>query len=167
MNTLRMLWEPSSAAAGLLVSGLLLLAGSPAGAAAARPKAPPKPATSAPVVTNSAPVVIKSVFVEDTKSGKNPFFPKSQRRETELASGVLAATALGSLPTNLVLKGLSGSPSRRLAIINYYTMAAGETATLKVDGQVFKVQCLEVREKSVLIRCNDSPPKELTLHKGM
>ena len=115
----------------------------------------------------SAPLVIKSVFVDDLKFGKDPFFPKANTRETAAVAGTPAAQALTSLPKNLVLKGLSGPPSRRLAIINNSPFAAGESAKIKVDGELLTIQCLEVREKSVLLKCNDSPPKELPLRKGM
>ena len=49
------------------------------------------------------------------------------------------------------LKGLSGPPGRRLAVINNNTFMAGETANVKIDGQVLAVQCVEIKDRSVII----------------
>jgi hypothetical protein len=51
----------------------------------------------------------------------------------------------------LTLKGLVVSASKRLAIINRYTLEQGETRTIRVDDRVYEVQCIEVREKSAVI----------------
>jgi len=56
----------------------------------------------------------------------------------------------------LQLKGISGRKTRPLAIVNNETMAAGETAMVKLwDGQV-KVRCEAIRAKSVVIKLVDS-----------
>lgn len=77
-----------------------------------------------------------------------------------------ATNTVSALPAGLVLKGLAGPPRRRLAIINNHTVAAGETAEIKVDGRLLKVRCLEVRERSVLLRFDDQAPQELFLRKN-
>ena len=139
---------------------LLVLAGSGAGSALAAQTNVPPPKTD-------APPSYKSVFIDDFKSGKDPFFPKSTRRGVVADPKSAATNTVAALPAGLVLKGLAGPPRRRLAIINSHTLAAGETADIKVDGQVVKVQCLEVRERSVLLRCNDQTPRELFIRRGI
>ena len=65
---------------------------------------------------------------------------------------------------DLRLCGLSGTPRRRLAIINNQTFAAGETARMKLkDGPVL-VQCREIRAKSVIVQAEGAAAaKELFL----
>lgn len=113
-----------------------------------------------------APPSYKSVFIDDFKSGKDPFFPKSTRRGVLSDPKGAATNTVSALPAGLVLKGLAGPPRRRLAIINNHTVAAGETAEIKVDGRLLKVRCLEVRERSVLLRFDDQAPQELFLRKN-
>ncbi|HLH54103.1 MAG TPA: hypothetical protein VKY92_10870 [Verrucomicrobiae bacterium] len=57
---------------------------------------------------------------------------------------------------SLVLKGISGSPAHRLAIINNETFAKGDTAKLKVDGTLVKVTCLDIRERSVVVTVGEA-----------
>jgi thioredoxin-related protein len=64
----------------------------------------------------------------------------------------------------LKLTGLSGSASRRLAIINNQTFAPGETARVKLKDAEVKVLCKEIRAKSVVVQLDGaSDPKELFL----
>ena len=117
--------------------------------------------TNAPAPSGGA-LASKSVFIDDPKFGKDPFFPKSTRRDPSANSDTQSGGASG-LPASLVLKDLSGPPNHRLALINNRTIGAGETIEIKVDGQLMKLHCLEIRERSVIIRCNNQPPKELFL----
>jgi hypothetical protein len=55
---------------------------------------------------------------------------------------------------NIVLKGISGTVDKRLAIINNKTFEAGEEGELRIGGHLTKVKCVEVREKSVVISIN-------------
>ena len=68
----------------------------------------------------------------------------------------------------LTLKGLSGTKERPLALINGSTLAAGETAEIKCSGQILKIRCREIRERSVLIELDGgSEIKELKLREGI
>ena len=68
--------------------------------------------------------------------------------------------------TNLVLKSISGPPSRRFALVNDQTFAAGDYLPVKLlDGRV-KVRCVEVRDKSVLLAVQgEAAPREIKLEK--
>jgi thioredoxin-related protein len=67
---------------------------------------------------------------------------------------------------DLKLTGISGSASRRFAIINNQTFAPGETAKVKLKDTQVKVLCKEIRPNSVLIQIDGSnETKELILGK--
>lgn len=66
--------------------------------------------------------------------------------------------------TNLVVKSISGAPNRRFALVNSETMAVGDSAWFKLGGNRVQVHCVEIREKSVLVRVDrDEKPRELLL----
>ena len=61
------------------------------------------------------------------------------------------------------LSGLSGPAGHRLAVINDETFSTGEENDLKLKGKTVHVQCLEIRDQSVLVQIQDLPsPCELT-----
>jgi len=51
----------------------------------------------------------------------------------------------------LKLQGISGNAARRLAIINNHTFQKGEQAQVKAGDQTVTLNCLEIREKSVVV----------------
>jgi hypothetical protein len=102
----------------------------------------------------------KSVFVEDPAFGKDPFFPNSTRRGRVPVA--VAPKVLNVETPELFLKGLSGTPDRRLAIINNYTFQSGEESLVRVAGVAVKVRCIEIRERSVIVSINGIT-KELKL----
>src|SRR5687767_4531240 len=51
----------------------------------------------------------KSVFVDDPNFGKDPFFPRSSRRGKRTPV-VTETNGVVSVPDDLILKGLSGTP---------------------------------------------------------
>jgi len=66
--------------------------------------------------------------------------------------------------TEIRLKGLTGRGKRPMALINKETLAAGDTARLEVAGKFVRVQCLEVRTTSVLLKVEgEEEPRELKL----
>src|SRR2546423_15549123 len=67
-----------------------------------------------------------SAFTDSRSFGKDPFFPKSKRREIQPVLNTNVVLQPGELPQGMVLKGLSGTKDRPLAIINNYTFALGE-----------------------------------------
>jgi hypothetical protein len=117
--------------------------------------------------TNAAPVEVvrKSVFEDNLKSGKDPFFPKSIRRGAK--EPVVSAQVVSPV-IQLALKGISGPTNRRFALINNQPLAAGETAYVRIAGGQVKVHCWEIREDSVVVSVEgDSEKKELRLREGL
>jgi hypothetical protein len=118
------------------------------------------------VETNAAPAeptVRKSVFQDDLKNGKDPFFPKSTRRAERLPNSTNAAPVI-----ELALKGISGPVNRRFALINNQPIGVGETANVKIPGGQVKVHCWEIRDNSVLVSVEgSSEKKELRLRDSL
>ena len=102
----------------------------------------------------------RSVFIIPTnpQEGCDPFFPISTRSHE-------AATAAVSVPrgdiTLIVLKGISGTPEHRLAIINNRTFAAGEEGDVVTRQGRIHIRCVEIKTNSVLIESNGQS-RELT-----
>lgn len=110
----------------------------------------------------------KSTFMDDPNFGKDPFFPKSKRREPTVVQ--TNAVVEISVP-ELLLKGISGSKERRLALIgtpngNSYTFGVGEAADMKIGNQPVPVRCVEIRDKAVIISVRGQT-KELRLRQGL
>ncbi|HMJ88250.1 MAG TPA: thioredoxin family protein [Candidatus Acidoferrum sp.] len=53
---------------------------------------------------------------------------------------------------DLKLTGLSGTATRRFAIVNNQTFAPGETARVKLKDAEVKLLCKEIRERSVVVQ---------------
>jgi hypothetical protein len=118
----------------------------------------PTPAAPA-AIAPPAEEANKSVFVDRPNFGRDPFFPNSIRRGKPVETPNSEPSANFN---NLTLKGISGTPEKRLAIINNKTLEVGEEVELRVAGQSVKVKCVEVREKSAVISIN-GVTKELFL----
>jgi len=117
-------------------------------------------------------VSTKSAFTDDPKFGRDPFFPKSTRRKpVEVVTRISTtpdASAFTQVAGSVVLKGISGVRGKRLALLNNRTMEAGEEADFKVNNQLVKIKCVEVREKSVVIGLEGTTEtKEIHLRSGM
>jgi thioredoxin-related protein len=63
-----------------------------------------------------------------------------------------AITQPAPVYTNLVLKSITGSPSRRFALINSETLSAGDTTRVKLGERKLNVRCVEVQEKTVIVQ---------------
>jgi hypothetical protein len=117
------------------------------------------PAASAPRVsatTNAEPQNIevpKSIFVvpATAQDGKDPFFPQSTRLRP--APRLIGTTAPPVVP-ELELKGISGTASRRLAIINNRTFERGEEGDVMCNGNRVHVRCVEIESDSVQVTFN-------------
>ena len=105
----------------------------------------------------------KSNFTDDPKFGKDPFFPRSMRRG--IPDPVTTNAPLADV-RDLVLKGISGGKDRRLALINNRTVENGEELEFKFGNRTLKVHCVEIREKSVVIRV-DGQSKEIFLRQNL
>ena len=65
---------------------------------------------------------------------------------------------------DIVLKGISGLPSHRLALINNQTIAQDEEGNVKVGLKTLRVKVLEIKERSAIILIKGtSEPKEITM----
>jgi hypothetical protein len=108
------------------------------------------PVAAAPVAQPAAPeVVSRSVFAmpANPKEGRDPFFPNSTRPyET-----VLAARPQTGNVSSLVLRGISGPPNHRLAIINSHTFGVGDEASLVTSQGPVHIRCVEIKANSVVI----------------
>ena len=120
-----------------------------------------------PPMAQPPPGAPQSEFDSQPGSGKDPFFPNSTRLRPRPAVRVTDPALLTSgVPDFIVLKGLAVMNQRKLAIINNYTVEAGEEFPLKVSGRTLKVKCVEIKESSVIINVNGST-KELQLRHGL
>lgn len=116
--------------------------------------------TPAVAATNQVAKVVlppQSIFIDEVGQGKDPFFPNSTRREQP---GKTPATV--QMPTvldQLVLKGITGTKTRRFAIINHEVFGVGEEYELTLAGQRIKVCCEQINETSVVISVRGQPNK--------
>jgi hypothetical protein len=123
----------------------------------------------APVSHLNPPVVVKSVFTDDPNAGKDPFYPRSARRQptVEVAS-VTNTPPPSTLFSQLTLKGISGTKGQRLALINSSTIGVGERAEIRAGAQFVKILCREIRDSSVLIELvGGGEVRELKLRQGI
>jgi thiol-disulfide isomerase/thioredoxin len=82
--------------------------------------------------------------------------------------------AFGGAPTGpapkykeLTLKSISGAGTKKLALINNQTLAAGESAKVRLGAGEIKLRCEEIRDKSVVVTVDGKPErKELRLKDG-
>jgi hypothetical protein len=137
---------------------------------AAHPAAAPVNASVGAQAAREPSTQYVSVFEDlPPPQGKDPFFPKSHRRDpapTPIRQQVATGVAPAPVIADLVLKGVVGSATRRLALINNETMEVGETSSVRVpDGHV-RVRCLEIGSDYVLIKVEgEDQPKRLELGK--
>jgi hypothetical protein len=116
-------------------------------AAAPVPAALPQPA-----------VIPQSNFESVPPAGKDPFFPNSTRIGAKI---VKTEVVVAPLP-EISLKGITGTTAKRLCILNNRTFEVGEETELRSAGQLIKVKCLEIKNKSVVVTINGIE-KELNL----
>ena len=114
-------------------------------------------------------VAPRSVFVDDSKTGKDPFFPSSARRLEKVLGSSGTQTPVPAPNKNvfdrLQLKGILGNSSRRLALINNHTFEVGEQAEVKTREGKLNVRCWEIRNRSVVVSfVGESQRKELFLN---
>lgn len=120
---------------------------------------PAKTTRSTSVVSNEIPVIEipQSTFVADfsDRKSRDPFYP-SATYINNIRPKVF--TPIGKPPDdgNEVLKGLrvtgsGGVEGRRWAMINGMTIHVGEAATVPVGGKAYKVECIELSDKSVTV----------------
>jgi thioredoxin-related protein len=70
--------------------------------------------------------------------------------------------------TQLELKGISGPPNKRFALINNQTIGVGESGKVNLGNLVVKVQCVEIHEDYVVVAVEGSKQRrELHLRNGL
>jgi hypothetical protein len=116
--------------------------------------------------TNLVAVSYVSVFDDLTPpKGRDPFFPNSHRRDPV---PVVTTRPDRPLPpaSELVLKGIVGSPNHRLALINNAILQVGEEDSVRVPGGRVRVKCLEIGQDYAVVKAEgESQPKRLELNK--
>lgn len=117
---------------------------------------PPASAGHSAATTNATtpPEAPKSVFTNPAtpQEGKDPFFPQSTRHRPPPTPAITKAPT--SVPVELELKGISGTPDRRMAIINNRTFETGEEGEVVSNVGRIRITCKEIKADSVLVIVN-------------
>jgi protein disulfide-isomerase len=67
-----------------------------------------------------------------------------------------AQTAPPPVFDDVILKGITGTKGRRLAMINNKTFGEGEAGMIQLGGEKVQIQCVEIGEDFVVVLVNDS-----------
>jgi len=102
------------------------------------------PPVSAPTLVE--PEIPQSVFVVPTspRAGRDPFFPRTTRLFASTGTTTSVKTNPPTFALDLILKGISGTQERPLAIINNQTFAAGEENDIVSGTRRVRIRCLEI-----------------------
>ena len=107
----------------------------------------------------------KSVF-EVRKEYSDPFFPKKAAPVVKPPTGGPAEPPRDCFK-DIFLRGVTGPEGKRLALINGQPLAEGEAATFKTSQGAVKVQCVQIKENSVIVKADCSrETKELFLKRS-
>jgi len=112
--------------------------------------------TNQPAAASTNEVVVpqaKFIQPQTPHEGKDPFFPRSIYPYQGLAP-VVTNTNPGpvAVVADLKLKGISGLPPHRLAVINNHTFEAGEEAEVITTNGRMSIRCLEISENSAVVQ---------------
>jgi hypothetical protein len=89
-----------------------------------------------------------------------------RKRDEEPISVAWQPVKPTAVPDTLVLRGISGTPQRRFALVNDATLMKGDQAKVRVGNTNVVVQCLDITDTSVVLSVNKSPERtELFLKK--
>lgn len=113
--------------------------------------APPEKKSKAAAPLAESNAIPQSVFTIPTnpKQGRDPFFPNSTRLPGGASLPVHSSSSHSDV--TLVLKGLSGAPDHRLAIINDRTLAEGEESEINTSAGRVRIRCLQIRGEVVVV----------------
>jgi hypothetical protein len=120
--------------------------------------------------TNLSPASVAiplSVFNRNETS-RDPFFPNSIRfKKREVVTAKATPPPPVVVTVDLQLRGITGLPGQRIALINNRSLKAGEEANFKSStGIPVRVRCVEVRDESVVVVIGkDAERKVLTLRR--
>ena len=106
-------------------------------------------AAAPPAKTAASEPAQRSVFIipANANEGRDPFFPTSLRPYERTRVSQPQVVEISSL----VLKGVSGPPDNRLAIINNRTFAVGDEQDLLTSQGRIRIRCVEINDKSVVV----------------
>ena len=118
--------------------------------------------------TPSAPGSINGKSIRDAALRKMSLaqIAEARCRVAAFIPHVPAGSELLKLPwvSEIKLSGLGGPKNRPMAIINNQVFAVGDSNVLNVAGKAVTVQCLQIRDKSVVVQIDGlDMPRELTL----
>lgn len=130
----------------------------------ARAQTPTAPKVDPAPGQNSAYI---SVFNANPGYGRDPFFPRSSRLHGRPVIKTNDPLPTGELPSGMVLNGLSGTKDQPLAIINNRTFGEGEEAEIRIGLGLYRVKVVKIKERSIMVSVNNTPPRELTLRQGL
>ena len=106
----------------------------------------------------------KSVFVYSDPKGKDPFYPNRPRSGTVTVVSTNVPTSTGPNLADFQLRGITGPPERRIALINNLTFTKGEEQEVRAGNAKAKIRVVEIGEKTVKILIEgQAEPKELVL----
>jgi hypothetical protein len=92
--------------------------------------------------------------VDSWLDGKNPDRLLVLRDDRASPTFAWAKTVATPASETLVLSGIAGTPERRFALINHRTFAKNESGKVRVGNTHVLVHCLEIRDRSVVVRVN-------------
>jgi hypothetical protein len=154
MNIAQRLAKGARCWAGVGIIAFLIAGCKPAApATAAKPVAIAIKTNLPPVAASGASESYLSAF-EDLPSskGRDPFYPDSHRREpAPPPAAVVAAAHKTPLASDLLLKGIVGSATHRLAVINNEILEVGEESPVRVPNGQVRVRVVEIGEDYVVI----------------
>ncbi len=96
----------------------------------------------------AAPAAVAAAAAKPAAPGAAANAPAGAPAQAKTADGIpLVVAEYGDLK----LKGISGSPTRRVVLINNETLMQGETAMVKAHNNTVEVTVKEIKDTSVLI----------------
>ncbi len=107
----------------------------------------------------------KSTFVNEPGEpgfGKDPFHPNTTRFKPKKVELPAEIKKQQPIPDSVVLRGISMTEGRRLAIISNQTVGEGEEFNHRVGNTVLKLKCVTIKDKSVIVAAGEAT-RELTL----
>jgi hypothetical protein len=97
--------------------------------------------------------------------GRDPFFPNSHRRDP-VPTVATSRTDRPPPASEVILKGVVGTPSHRLAVINNAILESGEEGSVRVPGGHIRVRCMEIGQDYAVIKVDgEIQPRRLVLSK--
>lgn len=123
-------------------------------------------ADGSPVAPPGAPRSVFISFPGEDGFGKDPFYPRTTRFIKQAVKVDDTVPVRQGVPDSVVLKGISFVEGRKLAIINNYTVAEGEDFTLRLEGKLIKGQCIEIKERSAVVKVSGES-KEIPLRSNL